>query len=197
MTKVFFKNLELEVLDSVYEPAEDSFLLAEQISKENLQGKKVLDLCTGSGIQAVVAALQGAEVIAVDINSKACENVVLNAEKLGVEEKIEVVECDLFENINGKFDLISFNPPYLPADEVRDIRIEAEEDGRATINRFLDEVSGYLTEDGKALMVQSSLNNLNKTLKNAEKNGLKAVVIGREKVFFEEILLIELKKKDN
>jgi len=197
MTKVFFKNLELEVLDSVYEPAEDSFLLAEQISKENLLGKKVLDLCTGSGIQAVIAALQGAEVTAVDINPKACENVSLNAKKLGVWKKVRVSEGNLFDRVEGKFNLISFNPPYLPADEIKDIRVEAEDDGRALIDRFLNTVDAYLFDDGKALMIQSSLSNLNKTLKNAEKNGLKAIVIGRKKVFFEEILLIELKKKDN
>ena len=85
----------------IYEPAEDSELLKKYVSKYS-KDKHFLDMGAGSGIQGKAAAKAGAKsVLAVDIDST-----VVNFLK---KEKVEVVKSDLFENMNGKFDLIAFN----------------------------------------------------------------------------------------
>lgn len=141
---------------TVYNPGEDSFLLKNYISELDLEGKKVLDMGTGSGILALEMAEKGAEVTAADINPEAVENVSGKAKKEGLE--IKVKKSDLFENIEEKFDLILFNPPYLPGEKgVGDEEIwHGGEKGIELTERFLDEIDKYLTEDGYALMVLSS-----------------------------------------
>ena len=92
----------------IYEPAEDSYLLQEQLKNFVKPGMKVLDMGTGSGIQAKTAKELGAEVLAVDIN-EGCVEHVKNLE-------IDTIQSNLFSKVTGKFDIIIFNPPYLPED---------------------------------------------------------------------------------
>jgi len=135
----------------IYEPAEDSLLLQKYVKKYS-KGK-VLDVGTGSGIQAITALEKTEDVLAVDIHPEAVELL----KKKGVNAKVS----DLFSNVNGKFDLIIFNPPYLPADERED-----DESARSTtggkkgyeiIERFLKQAKKFLTKEGKILIVFSSL----------------------------------------
>ena len=93
----------------LYDPAEDSIMLQEQVRK--YAKGKVLDLGTGTGIQALTALEKTKNVLASDINEEA----VKNCEKLG----INCIKSDLFKNIKEKFDLIIFNPPYLPDDKIK------------------------------------------------------------------------------
>src|SRR3989338_8564059 len=97
---------------SIYEPAEDSYLLQSCIRQYAIG--RVLDVGTGSGIQAITAASspQVREVVAIDLNEEAIER--LKEQNI---PKIRPIVSDLFENVSGKFDLIIFNPPYLPQDE--------------------------------------------------------------------------------
>ena len=94
----------------IYDPAEDSFLLAKHV-KKYAKGK-VLDLGTGSGFLAEVALENTKDVLAADIQ----EEVVNYVKKKG----INAVKSDLFSNIKGKFNLIIFNPPYLPFEDLED-----------------------------------------------------------------------------
>jgi len=92
----------------IYKPAEDSYLLKGQLKNYIKPGMKILDMGTGSGIQAIEAKKLGAEVLAADINPESIEPL----KKLN----INAIQSDLFSNIKEKFDLIIFNPPYLPED---------------------------------------------------------------------------------
>src|SRR3989344_2309934 len=94
----------------IYDPEEDSFLLAKYVDK--FAKGKILDLGTGSGIQAEIALRHTKNVLAVDINEEAV-NYVKN-------KNIKAKVSDLFSNINEKFDLIIFNPPYLPNENLED-----------------------------------------------------------------------------
>ena len=94
----------------IYEPGEDSFLLAKYVEK--FAKGNVLDIGTGSGVQAENALKFSKDVLAVDIDKKAVSYV----KKRGVKAKVS----DLFSNVKGKFDLIIFNPPYLPDEELED-----------------------------------------------------------------------------
>lgn len=116
--KLLFKGYVFFVDEKVYWPAEDTFLLAENMKvKEN---DVVLDMGTGCGILAVLAAENAKKVVAVDINPYAIKCAEKNAEINGFEEKIEFRLGDLFRPIrsNEKFDLIVFNAPYLPSEPI-------------------------------------------------------------------------------
>ncbi len=119
---------------AVYEPAEDTFLLAGMFietpdptgSALPLEGVRLLDLCCGCGLVGLWAALHGATVVAVDINPHAVTLTTANREVLGsavhgraVHGRLSVIEGDLFAALQANtepFDLIVCNPPYLPAD---------------------------------------------------------------------------------
>lgn len=135
----------------IYEPAEDSFLLQKYI-KKYAKGK-VLDMGAGSGIQALTALEKTKDVLAVDVYPLAVELL----KKKGINAKVS----DLFSNVKGKFDLVIFNPPYLPADEREDAdsarSTTGGKKGCETIERFLKDAKKFLKKDGKILIVFSSL----------------------------------------
>lgn len=197
MKKVFYRGMEFLVHDSVYEPRDDSFLIADEIYKHELSGKKVLDVGTGCGILAIISAKEGAEkVIATDVNSSALADARMNARIQGVEDRIEFRKSDIFSDINEKFDLIVSNPPYLPVErgEVLDDLARAwdgGQDGRVFIDRFLAEFKSHLTPTGSYIMVHSSLADNNRTLKILKKSGLTANLVSSKRIQFEELVVIE------
>ena len=141
----------------VYAPAEDTWLLLRAAIKECRDGERVLEIGCGSG--AVSGALsQRARVLATDINPHA----VREARDRGV----EVIRTDLFSGICGRFDLILFNPPYLPThpgermDDWLEYALDGGPDGRAIISRFLSEVGRVLAPAGRVLLLVSSLTGL-------------------------------------
>jgi len=146
--------MQLKFKDSVYHPREDSYLLAEQVSKV-AKDKKVLDMGCGSGIVAITASKSGAkEVWACDLNSAAISLTEENAELNKV--KIKTFLSDLFSAIHPdeKFDLISFNAPYLEPQKPIDIQWSG---GGKLIQKFLDQAKTHLNKNGKILFVFSSL----------------------------------------
>lgn len=134
----------------IYEPEEDSYLLQKYV-KKYAKGK-VLDIGTGSGILALTALKNTKDVLAVDIN----ENAVEHVKGLGINAKVS----DLFENVEGKFGVIIFNPPYLPENE-KDGEMKAAlsggKRGNELTERFLKEAKKHLEKGGKVLLVASSL----------------------------------------
>lgn len=193
--KVFYKDFVFIVPEQVYDPAEDTFLLARNLSVE--ENSVVLDMGTGCGILAVLAAEGAKRVVAVDINPHAVACAQRNAKLNKLSAKIETRQGDLFEPVaSEKYDLIIFNPPYLPTglDEGKSWIEKAwcgGRDGRFVIDRFIAESSKHLAGNGRILLVQSSLSNVARTLTLFTKRTLSATVIESEKVAFEEILLIQ------
>ncbi|QQG39040.1 MAG: methyltransferase [Candidatus Woesearchaeota archaeon] len=145
-------------MNQFYIPQEDSFLLNKHVKKYSFG--RVLDLGTGSGIQAFTVAEDADEVVAVDIDEKSVEY-VRNEIKNRKIKSIKILESDLFENVKGKFDLIIFNPPYLPfldgEDESISRTVSGGKMGYEIIERFLGQAGDYLNENGKILLVFSSL----------------------------------------
>jgi len=145
---------------TVYSPSEDSFLL-ESALPDSLNGKTCLEIGTGSGYIAEKMLEKNAEkVVAVDINPEAVKEA---SERLEDFEKVEVFESDLFESVQGEFDVVVFNPPYLPgeASEIGDEEIwSGGEEGGEVTERFLNQVKDYLSEDGEVFFIVSSLSDL-------------------------------------
>ena len=114
---------------------------------------------TGSGIQAVTAALKGEvdEVVAVDINPEAIEAAKGRARDAGVLDKITFKVSDLFSEVEGRFDWITFNPPYLRSEEgLTDPTWDGGDTGGELIERFLQESGVHLTPRGSIFLVYSS-----------------------------------------
>lgn len=182
----------------IYEPAEDSFLLKKFI-KEYAKGM-VLDMGTGSGIQALEAAKNKkvSKVYALDLNKKAisyCKSNIKN-------KKIIFLFSDLFYLFKTnkkyetlKFDTIIFNAPYLPEClGYKDSALDGGKEGYELIQRFLKEVIPFLKPKTKILLVFSSLSNRYKIENFIYKHRMCFKELAKEHIFFEDIFvyLIEL-----
>jgi release factor glutamine methyltransferase len=198
MRKAFFRELELVVLDTVYEPKSDSFLLAGRVRVE--PGSTVLDLGCGAGLVSVVAAQQGARVLAVDVNPAALENAKANAAKYGL--GIATRRSDMFSKVPEKFDYIFFNPPYLPHEDVDDeLRAEVGAEvsswdggpqGRLYIDAFLREFQKHLNPGGRAFLLNSSKNDITKTKRKLKSLGVAWKVCAKEELFFETLYIFKI-----
>ncbi len=189
--KIEIEDLFLEIPEKVYEPREDSFLLLSVLKKINLKGKKVLDLGTGSGILGLFASKKAKEVLAVDINEDALKTIKKNVELNNI-RNVRILKSDLFENIKEKFDLIIFNPPYVPSEsnfrEINDLAWAGGESGREIIDKFLDQFKSYLNDNGILLLLQSSLSDIDKTLKKISK--FKPEIVASKKLAWETLVVI-------
>jgi len=184
-----YYGLELRLHPQVYEPAEDTFLLAENLVVR--PGQTALDVGTGTGIIALLMAKEADFVLGVDVNPTAVELSMKNAELNGI-TNAEFRLSDLFENVSGKFNVITFNAPYLPGEpeEPIDLALVGGENGREVLDRFIGEVRDYLKPNGTVQIVQSSITGLERTLELLRRNGLKPQITAKKHVFFEDIVLI-------
>jgi release factor glutamine methyltransferase len=185
----------------VYEPAEDSFLFAENLGVNT--GEVVLDLGTGSGILANIAAKNARGVVAVDLNPHAIRCAKDNAKLNGVRDRTDFIQGDLFSAFcyGLLFDLVLFNAPYLPSEEGEEKTWIGKawaggSNGRLVIDRFIAEVPAYLKHHGRVLLMQSTLTGVDETIQMFTKQNLKASVIAEQQLpFFETLTLIEAKSR--
>ncbi len=195
--KFFYKNSVFYVLPEVYEPSDDTFLLADNLVIK--RSSKVLDVGAGCGILSILAAKNASKVVATDLNPHAVECIKINVKLNDVARKVEVRCGDLFEAVkpDEKFDVIIFNPPYLPTSKGEAERGWLEKawaggpTGREVIDKFLREVPRYLNGGGKVLLVQSTLSDVAKTVGILEKYGFKPEILAEKKLDFESIKLIQ------
>ncbi len=113
---------------------------------------RVLDMGTGCGVNAVLAASKSTDVVAVDVNPVAVATAEQNAERNGVGDHVEVRESDAFENVDGTFDLIIFDPPFRWF-KPRDLRERGTADENyASLRAFFREVRSRLNPGGRVLL---------------------------------------------
>lgn len=178
-------------MNTIYEPAEDSHLLANVLKKylqeliEKNHDLKVLEIGVGSGIQIKTILNLGVKkenIFGVDINPEAV--------KKCKELEVNCFKSNLFENVSEKFDVIIFNPPYLPEDKIEpiDSRIitTGGKNGSELINKFLIDAKKYLEERGRIFLLTSSLT------KGVNFEDYEINLIAKKKIFFEELYVWEL-----
>ena len=180
-------------MSEIYQPSEDSFLMSRILKQQlpNLLEKnsdlKFLEIGAGSGIHLQTALKYGIKkenIFSSDIDPKSIDH----CNFLG----FHCIQSNLFKNIKGKFNLIIFNPPYLPEDkkEPKDSQLQTTggKKGNEIINKFLKQAKNHLTSDGKIFLLTSSF-----TSKiNFKKLGYKEKEIGCEKLFYERLCILEL-----
>jgi release factor glutamine methyltransferase len=129
-----------------------SHLLGEHVLAEARPEDRVLDMGTGSGVNAILAASVAAEVVAVDINPYAVDAARSNAARNGVADRIDVRRSDVFDNVQGRFDLIIFDPPFrwFAARDMLE-RASADENYRA-LTTFFGAAREHLTDGGRMLV---------------------------------------------
>ena len=150
---LFVRGLEIKVNKEVFSPDPNLTNSPHIIFNHfpNLRGKSVLDMGSGTGILAIACAKKGAKnVLAVDIDEKAVENTIENVEKFYLKNKIKVIKSNLFENVEGKFDIIFAN---LPIEE----ELWGDINTLSIIRRFLLEAKNYLTSAGKIYLTWFSI----------------------------------------
>jgi len=184
-----------------YQPAEDSFFLAEitkkyikKINKKKLNQQnqinkiKAFDMGTGSGIQSknlISLKIPKNNITAVDINPTALHE----AKKLG----IKVIKSNLFQNIKEKYNLIIFNPPYLPENKYdKKPDTTGGKNGDETIIKFIKTLKPHLDKNGTALLLTSSQTPEKHWQAEAKKQKLKVKKLATKKLFFEELYIWEI-----
>lgn len=177
---------------TVYQPAEDSRLLAAAASETVDPGWLVLDCGTGSGyVGDRIADETDAEVIASDLNPHACRQ--------AHERGLETVRTNLLDPFRvGVFDAVCFNPPYLPTDpdaewgDWMELALSGGESGRAVIDPFLDDVGRVLAPGGVVFLLVSSLTGVEAVIERAANRGFSAVALCTESFPFETLTVLKL-----
>ncbi|HKL23559.1 MAG TPA: HemK2/MTQ2 family protein methyltransferase [Candidatus Nanoarchaeia archaeon] len=186
-----FSIVFLVKMSLIYSPKEDSYLLKEVLEKEvpNLlkqnSNLKVLEIGIGSGIQ-----LKALEKIGVKRENIFGADINIDAVKQCQKMEFHCIKSNLFENINEKYDLIIFNPPYLPKtkneDEESELITTGGKFGSEIINKFLEKAKKSLKEKGKIFLLVSSLT------KEINWFNYKKELLGEKKLFFEKLETWEL-----
>jgi len=176
----------------IYYPREDSYLLEKHVKR--LAYNSVLDMGTGTGIQALAAASSKKvkKVLAVDINKEAIAYCKKNAKH----KKITYRVSDLFAKVpKKKFDTIIFNPPYLPQEKrKRDTATEGGKKGHEVIEKFIAKAVAYLKPNGNILLLFSSLTDRHMVEHLLKAKMLDFKMIDSIHYFFEELYVYNIIK---
>jgi HemK-like putative methylase len=168
---------------NVFQPRPDSESLVRNMIIR--KGDRVLDMCTGSGVIAVHAALEGAsKVLAIDINQYAVRNARQNAERFGLGNIIEVRKSDMFNAVKPreKFDVITMNPPFTehPLEDV--ISASTWDEDLHVHKEFFKHAGKHLEKKGRAYVCQANFGAVKEMKKMATKAGFKVKEIGRKTI---------------
>jgi release factor glutamine methyltransferase len=177
--------------ETVYQPAEDSRLLASAAVEHVEADDRVVDVGTGSGFVAeTIATETGATVIGTDLNPDACRQ--------ARERGVEAVRADLLDPFAASsVDVVVSNPPYLPTEpdeswsDWMEVALSGGESGVAVIEPLLADVGRVLRPEGTVLMLVSSLTGVEDVVELASQAGFSAAVVAEESFPFETLSVVK------
>lgn len=187
----YMPHLRIEECPGVYRPSDDTFLMLECLIVK--RGEKVLEMGCGSGFISIHMAALGAEVTAADINPAAVTCTENNAARNGL--RVRTVRSDLFSDLDGVYDLIIFNPPYLPVDDegMLEAAWAGGRGGLEVLRQFLKEAQSFLAPNGRILILISS---------KMDSRGIEEILqpfhvrtLGTKSLFFEKLKVLQLTPK--
>jgi len=177
--------------DQVYPVEADTLLLAEVALAEVRPGDRVLEVGTGGGhIAAALASRRGITVTATEVNP--------HAAAMAHGRGLDVIRTDLTAGICGTFDLILFNPPYLPTapeeriDDWLEVALDGGRSGRCVIERFAAIVLDRLAPGGRLLLLVSSLTGVEEVLSLFERSGCRAGVVQTKELEGETLSVLRI-----
>jgi release factor glutamine methyltransferase len=150
--EVSYLGLDLFVPEHVFPPTPTSDLLGRAVLDEVGDGDRVLDMGTGSGVNAILAASRSRDVVGVDVNPLAVAAAVTNAERNRVAARTTFLESDLFAQVDGTFDVIVFDPPFRwfrPRDL---LEVAFADENYRTLTTFMSQVRDRLRSGGRVLL---------------------------------------------
>ncbi len=180
------------IFEETYEPAEDTMLLLKAALDEAKPEDRAIEIGCGRGLISRELSKKVRSIIATDINPHAVRFV----RSYG----LDVVRADIFGGIKAKFDLVIFNPPYLPTKEEERISgwinyaLDGGENGRETINRFIEDLKDHLDPNGRCLLLLSSLSGQEEVKEKAQVEGFKTIEVANERCFFEQLHVLKLER---
>lgn len=162
-----FMGLEFEVNEQVLIPRQDTEILVEEALKELHDGMRVLDMCTGSGciLISLLSYSNDCSGVGVDLSGEALQVAERNVRQLLEKEKadrVALVQSDLFERVEGQFDMLVSNPPYIRTKELEtlmpevrehepEMALDGTEDGIYFYKKILEGSRNHLKKGGMLL----------------------------------------------
>lgn len=150
-----FMGLDLHIAEDVFAPdthESDGDPFHQAVENEVRPGERMLDMGTGSGVSAILAARTGAEVVAVDVNPNAVECARQNAARNGVSDRIKFHVADIFDGVDGTFDLIVFDPPFRWFKPRDLLEMGTADENYRGLTRFMAEAKDRLRPGGRILL---------------------------------------------
>lgn len=177
----------------VYGPREDTHFLLDTLEHELLSGTG-LEMGTGTGFIAIHISPAFDMITAADIDIKAVKLAAHNC-RINNITNVHVVHSNLFSHIDQRFDVIIFNPPYVPDGNPYTssaVSYHGGEDGRKVIDSFIDQFPGHIMPEGTVYLLQSSLSGIEKTQKMLQQKGFNATVLETTPLFFEKLVIFKI-----
>ncbi len=180
-------GIELDIPAEVFPPTPNSDLFGTTLLEEVRPEDRVLDMGTGSGINGIIAASVAREVVGVDVNPQAVEAARANALRNGVASNTVFFESDVFDAVDGEFDLIIFDPPFLWLKPRDLLERSIADEGYETLTRFMREAQSHLTPEGRMLIFFGTSGDLGYLQQLMDENSFLAEVVASHELKTEDL----------
>ncbi|MCD6511441.1 MAG: methyltransferase [Thaumarchaeota archaeon] len=179
----------------IYLPREDTYFFIDALA--DYGGHRACEIGCGIGLALLELSKRFGLVVGTDLDLESLLEAKESLKKSGV-ENVELIACDKAEAFrDGVFDLVAFNPPYLPSEGLGDRCVEGGPRGYESALEFARSGERRLVDGGRLLLLASSLSDLEGLLKGLSGLGLECRIKARRRLFFEELFALECSRRAN